>query len=158
MKILKTAAILFFGYLVAFLNFANASDLVSGSQVCQPMSLNQAMQGIQWRSYGIENASGIDLWVVCPTSIDWNSGFINLDYSAKNRTANPMTVQCLTKVNDDYGNQLSVQSNDIFLFANGEGDGFAGVGGVDFSNNVTLSCKLPPGASLGTINAYTGGF
>lgn len=158
MKLFKTVVILLLGYSATFSNFAMSQNTLittSGSQYCQPMNLNQALQGIQWRSTGIENASPDTLWVVCPVLVDFNSGTANLDWVATNTSDVSIQVECLTKVNSMAGDEQSVITNTLPLIP-GEANGVFGIAitGLANLNNVTLSCKLPPGARLGAIAPY----
>jgi hypothetical protein len=121
---------------------------LTGAQICQPMNLDIALKGLQWRSEGSLNNSNQNLWVVCPIPKDSFNFTMDVTARVVNFSNSTQSIQCLFKVTDRLGNTVRSRSVTETLPANFTGG--AQVLGLSVGNleALSVSCNLPPQTGL----------
>ena len=123
-----------------------AADEWLGGQVCQPMNLDIALKGLQWRSEGALNNSSDELWVVCPVGQSIYYSRIDVAVFLTNFGNSGATIQCLWKVTDTGGHTVRSRNKSKFIGAGASNTMYVENLSVGSSlpESISVSCKLPP--------------
>jgi len=131
---------------------ASASDTLTGGQACQPMNLDIALKGLQWRSEGMRNTANTDLWVVCSAPTDWDSGYVDAAALVANYTNYSKTIQCLFKVTDTVSaSTVRSRSQTSTLAPNDTGPLFIEELYTREFESISISCRLPSGTGVTAV-------
>ena len=127
-----------------------AYDEWIGGQVCQPMNLEVALQGLAWRSEGVLNMRDKSLWVVCPVGHGLFYDLISVIVSLTNSGDSGATIQCLWKVTDLAGRTVRSRNKSV-LVGPGTTDTMSVddlIVGGEFPEAISVSCNLPPDTGI----------
>ena len=121
---------------------AASSDELIGGQICQPMNLDIALKGLQWRSEGALNNRDDNLWVVCPVGHGIYYERIDVGVRLVNFGNSGVRIQCLWKVTDLSGDTVRSRNQSILIDAGSTDQMFVEDMLVDFGA-ISVSCNLP---------------
>ncbi len=148
----KSLAIAMAFIVTTFSGSANAVQF--GGQVCMPMSMGDALKGLQWRANGVINKSSGDLWVVCPAPNYYTAtAAVALTTVFNSNTTGTVDITCITKANDIFTLETLLSSN--YTLENIPAGEMGAIIAEDLPlsdfNTITVSCHLPPGAGISSI-------